>query len=668
MTTVYVDHGAYAAYAATPTWATPQDGDGSATTASATSSTVAVVFTANATAASSSVTVCGVVFSAISGANSGLNFQVGASLSATLDNLVTQINACTTAVGAGVADNGTPQLRNLVFARKTGTDTLEVMSRHGSTRCNGATNINWKTTAANWTSSTTLPASFAGGVGGCWGYLFNHAATIWASAVAIGGYGVWAAALPYMGAINAGDVVKVRSGKTLTLSTNTNVTWTMAAMGSAGSPVRFDIDDSSVWSDGTDPVLKITESHTGNTLKTWGHLVSTFAHINAKQYSGGQRNLVVESTGNGPTIPVTAIMYGGPVRFDNLDIYCPGTPTASPGPQSSCMAQFLAGSITATAGVSSVFKNCRVVQPGQAPSANTYALIYQGVNVASRADFINCEFSLTAPSTAWVHTLSPNSGGQSICVQLDSCVFTGFVSGSRLLSTSVPSPALGQVLFAKNCSYGGITVLGPTYMGLGSGVLNVGMMGFYSSSQYGNREFVIDRAGKLYVEWVAAKGRPTLNAKLHDGVTPWSIYATTTATAANIGRHSPAELPRIGKAIPAGYLLAEAVRTFRLNFLLESNLSWTKQDISLLIDYIGTDDVPRTLDTYDATAGALSTDATSEWSATTWNGQTWNPKYFSVTTPVAVKAGTEVGIYVRIHTTCSADTRGVIIDPEIVIT
>ena len=112
----------------------------------------------------------------------------------------------------------------------------------------------------------------------CWrcrrvlGYLFNHAATIWASAVAIGGYGVWAAALPYMGAINAGDVVKVRSGKTLTLSTNTNVTWTMAAMGSAGSPVRFDIDDSSVWSDGTDPVLKITESHTGNTLKTWGHL------------------------------------------------------------------------------------------------------------------------------------------------------------------------------------------------------------------------------------------------------------------------------------------------------------------------------------------------------------------------------------------------------------
>ena len=109
-------------------------------------------------------------------------------------------------------------------------------------------------------------------------------------------------------------------------------------------------------------------------------------------------------------------------------------------------------------------------------------------------------------------------------------------------------------------------MLGPTYMGLGSGVLNVGMMGFYSSSQYGNREFVIDRAGKLYVEWVAAKGRPTLNAKLHDGVTPWSIYATTTATAANIGRHSPAELPRIGKAIPAGYLLCRSSTHIPIEF------------------------------------------------------------------------------------------------------
>lgn len=636
-----------------PVWGSAQDGDGTASTAG-TPSTASIVFTG--APSTGSIAVCGVTLSP----------TWGASATTAADALAAAINASTTTITGPATFTTFSQLRNHIYARGPSTGaaagTCELMTRQAAAHTGTAITH----TLNNVSSGGTI--SFSGGTGGCWGYLFNPIVTAWKSGVAVGGYGVWAAAVPYCGSMSAGDVVKVRSGKTITLATNTSVTWTMAAMGSAGSPVRFDIDDSSVWSDGSDPVLKIAEAHTGNTLKTWGHLVTTFAHINAKQYSGGQRNLVIESTGNGPTIPVTAINYGGPVRFDNLDIYCPGTPTATPGPQASCMAQFLAASVTATAGVSSVFKNCRIVQPGQAPSANTYGLIYQGVNVASRADFINCEFSLTAPSAAWVHTLSPNSGGQSICVQLDSCVFTGFVSGSRLVSTSVPSPSLGQVLFAKNCSYGGITVFGPTYLGLGSGVLDVGLMGFYSSSQYGNREFVVDRAGKMYVEWVQAKGRPTLSAKLHDGVTPWSIYATTTASSSNIGRHSPAELPRIGKAIPASYLLAEAARTFRLNFLLESNLSWTKQDISLLIDYVGTDDIPRTFDTYDAAAGALSTDATSEWSATSWNGQTWNPKYFSVTTPVSVKAGTEVGIYVRIHTTCSADTRGVIIDPEVVIT
>ena len=220
----------------------------------------------------------------------------------------------------------------------------------------------------------------------------------------------------------------------------------------------------------------------------------------------------------------------------------------------------------------------------------------------------------------------------------DSCVFSGFVSGSGLISSSPGAYALGQALLARNCSFGGITIFGPTFMALGSGDTDVGLTGLYVSSQYGNREFAIDRMGKMYAEWNASKGRPTLNAKLHDGVTRGASTPRRQPRLQISAGTPPVELPRIGKAIPASYLLAEAARTFRLNFLLESNLSWTKQDISLLIDYIGTDDVPRTLDTYDAAEGALSTDATSEWSATSWNGQTWNPKYFSVTTSVSVKS------------------------------
>lgn len=635
-----------------PVWGSAQDGDGTAST-TGTPSTASIVFTG--APSTGSIAVCGVTLSP----------TWGASATTAADALAALINSTTTAITGPATFTTLSQLRNVLYARGPSTGaaaaTCEIMTRQAAAHTGTAITH----TLNNVSSGATI--AFSGGTGGCWGYLFNPVVAAWKSAVGVGGYGVWAAALPYCGSMAAGDIVKVRSGRTITLATNANVTWTMAAMGSAGSPVRFDIDDSSVWSDGTDPVLKITETHTSNSTKTWAALATTVAHINAKQYAGGQRNLVLEATGNGPTTITTSIQYGTPIRFENVDLYCPGTLTASPGPQASCSAQFTGAAVISTSGSSSVLKNCRIVQPGQAPSAAQYGLIYQSANNNARVEMIGCEFVLTAPSTAWTHTTGPFNATAQNRILLDSCVFTGFVSGSRLISSSVAACSANQSLYARNCSFGGITVLGPTYMGLGSGDLETGA-GVYVISQYGNREFAIDRNGKFYVEWQSVKGRPTLNARLHDGTTPWSIYVTTTATAANISRHSPAELPRIGKAIPSNADLTEGARTFRLNFLLESNLTWTKQDISILVDYIGTDDVPRSFDTYDFDAAALSTDGTSTWSATTWNGQTWNPKYFSVTTPTAVKASTEVGIYVRIHTTCSADTRGAIIDPEIVIT
>jgi len=644
------------------TWGVPQEGDGTASTAATASATVSVDMSGwTFSSGSSTFSVMGCTALTIgAGANSATNAQYSATYSTMLANIVAAINLATANTVNIPAGWTATQVRNAVYARANGNN-LELMSRVGSASLNTLVALAF----TNVTGSSSQ--SWANGSGGAWGWLFSHRATIWPSAIASGGYGVWAATVPFGGVIAAGDIVKVRSGKTITLATNSNVAWVMAAMGSAGSPVRFDIDDSSVWSDGTDPVLKITEAHTSNSTKTWSALATTFAHIAAKQYSGGQRNLVLEATGYGPTTITTSIQYGGPVRFENVDLYCPGTPTASPGPQASCAAQFSGITAISTSGISTVFKNCRILQPGQAPSAGQYGLIYQSGNNNARAEFVGCEFVLTAASSAWAHTTNPFNASAQNRILLDSCVFTGFVSGSRLISSSVPACASTQSLYARNCTFGGITVLGPTYMQLGTGDLETGA-GVYVISQYGNREFAIDRNGKFYAEWQAAKGRPTLSARLHDGTTPWSIYVTTTATAANIGRHSPAELPRIGKGVPTNAQLTEGVRTFRLNFLLESNLTWTKQDISLVIDYIGTDDVPRTVDTYDPDAGAISTDGTSTWSATTWNGQTWNPKYFSVTTPVAVKAGTEVGIYVRVHTTCSADTRGAIIDPEIVIT
>lgn len=655
--------GAYGQPAPVPAgamWAIPQEGDGTASTKATASATFSVnMSTWTFTSGSSSFSVMGCTALTISAAaNSATNAQYSATYATMLANIVAAINLAT-AVVTNIPAGWTPttKVRDAVFARVNGSS-LEVMTRSGSASYNGMTAM----TFTNVTSSSTK--TWASGSGGCWGWLFNHRATIWPSLVAIGGYGVWAAQNPLAGTIAPGDVVKVRAAPTITCTLNANFTWTMAAMGSANAPVRFDIDDGTVWAaDGAAPVLKMTAVHTSNSARVWSHLTTTYAHINAKQYSSGQRNLVFESTGNGALIPTIKINYGGPIRFDNLDLYCPGTPTASPGPIASGSAQLIA-SVSSGTGGGSIFNNVRLLQPGQAPGGPNYNPFFANGS-SSRAEFNSCEVNLTAASTAWANGVT-QINNTTVTQLFDSCRFIGFVSGSRIHPVNTYTAPEASVSF-RNCDMGNINVFGPSLLGSPAGELSAGNRGIFLSSQYGNQEFVLERTGRLYVEHNISQGRPTLNAKLIDGVTPWSIFAVPTTTPANISRISGVDLPRIGKLLPAAVDLAEAPRTFTLNFLLESNLSWTKQDISVVVDYMGTDGIIRTIHSYDPDGGALTT-ASDSWSSTSWNGQTWLKRKFSITTPVAVKESTQVGIYVRLHSAVANDTYGVIIDPEVLIT
>ena len=119
-------------------------------------------------------------------------------------------------------------------------------------------------------------------------------------------------------------------------------------------------------------------------------------------------------------------------------------------------------------------------------------------------------------------------------------------------------------------------------------------------------------------------------------------------------------------AVSTQFQSAEAPRTFTLNFLLESTTGWTKADVSILVTYVDTAGVARTVDTFDIDGAALDS-TTAAWSATSWNGQTWLKRKLEVTTPGNVKAESEVGIYVRIHTAAANDTLGIIICPEVLI-
>ena len=247
----------------------------------------------------------------------------------------------------------------------------------------------------------------------------------------------------------------------------------------------------------------------------------------------------------------------------------------------------------------------------------------------------------------------------------------GFVTGSRAFATGASMTGQDMGVTASNCDWGGIDVWGPNFLGSTytdpSGDSQPGASGFYSGSQFGYREFVYERPGGCYAEWRFSKGRPTLAGVLFDTATPWSIYAVPGSVAANVHRHNPVELPRINKILPGAGDLPVAARTFTINLLVESTLTWTKADLSALLTYQDSSGVIRTMSSYDPAGAALDA-STASWSATSWNGQTWLKRQFSFTTPVAVAAGSEVSLVLRFHTTSASEATGIIIDPEVVVT
>lgn len=181
----YLVHGAYT-YAATPTWGVPQEGDGTATTASTAAATCAVDLSgATFVSGSSTISVMGATALTVSGsANSATNVQYSATLTTMIDNIVTVINTLATATIVNrPAGWHNPQIRDAVFARRVG-NTIELMTRSGSASWNTLTAITW----ANVSGASA--GTWSGGAGGCWGWLFNDLAqgTIWPSAWAQGTY------------------------------------------------------------------------------------------------------------------------------------------------------------------------------------------------------------------------------------------------------------------------------------------------------------------------------------------------------------------------------------------------------------------------------------------------------------------------------------------------
>lgn len=242
---VFCDHGVYTrAFGLNPAyggadWAKPQDGDGT-TTGAATATSVASILVNAQPSAGNLLTICGVTFGATSGGT--INYTIGASTSATADNIAAAINAATTQVPVGVALSR-PTIRNLMYAVAS-SNTVHIMMRVGSTTLNHATNSNVALSHSGWSTPPTF-GQFAGGNSGCWGYLINVSAVGASNSIAAGAYGLLVSE-PVVRTVALTQLdflwVRTESGKTITLPSGTHL-----ARGNVGFPLNVIFDTNTKW-------------------------------------------------------------------------------------------------------------------------------------------------------------------------------------------------------------------------------------------------------------------------------------------------------------------------------------------------------------------------------------------------------------------------------------
>lgn len=624
MAEYYVDHGAYAAQGsiglnAPTTWGVPQEGDGASKDAATEAATAFVSFSATPT--SGTISVCGVSISTTGVLSAG-------SADAAANALATNINATTTTVAAGVA-LGVPQLRNLVYARGPSggapAGTCQIMSRVGSAKTNYSDNTNWLIAhTLNNSTETAGNRQFAGGSGGCWGWVINPSAIGASSSIAAGAYGLIGTSKPMLTATNADlaitDPVHSRNNKTIDLSSNTGVSMT-------GLPnLNFLVDDGTVWSgDSTSGVLSVTFASAGADvpLHIGASASSPTRKIGARR-RGKLRFHFRSSSGGGFMTVKSEASSGNPsVLLFNTEISEAITIPAAVG------IRFANANVTYLH-----LEDCDILYPVARSTWYTGQLI--GGTILGLIQLVGCSIvanhnSVTDPGPLFQGSFV--AGGNRNLVRFSGCRVSGWSSGDYKVFGTITSPENGAFI-AENCQ--GVRLDASSYVGL-----------FGASDGARGDEFIrqhihnsLDIGGAFrhenlrgVSEWIPGANFPTLGAVTPGGVA-WSMRMLWAGTAGRIAPATPYE----GLPFEQFFREADAVKTLTLELLIPNAITPTEQHMQLSVTYI--DEFGNIQREKGAIGTATLATSTAAW---TLNGLSGYSKYkIALTTAQKIKQNTRV--------------------------
>lgn len=629
-----------------PVWGAAQDGDGEAIGA-ATPATAEVVF--SGVPSSGAIAVLGVTLSV--------------SWSASADNcanlLAAAINASTATAAGPASFTAKSQVRNHVYARGPANGapagTCQIMTRQGSASHNGLIAVTH--TLNNVSSAGTI--TFSGGASGAWGWIASGS-TMWPSGIAVGTYGLFCTTR-FCGTLNGGDVVHIRRGARVYVPGGTAMIMQLPACGSANSRVVFRIDEGVKWP--TDPA---------------DEYVLIARHLSASSSAG---------LGFGASASTQYIDIEGTRRSDDdyslriYDVDGIGRVLQAPGVYQVIGADFyskdkttLDGYGASLTGANDGWRFTRSRFRRQAQTTNETFLVSPAgsgrCHLVCTDVIFDCG-SPTAPQLGEIDWLNSNS--YQCTLELNGCRFVGYLPGSKLFKGNVTYSSAVRAVLGRNCDLGNISVLGPNFVSVAGGPdsrRNV-PNGVYLTSQVGGQDFLLDTPYGM-AAWLSNRSFPTLDGRLRDGVTPWSLQIVPSVVAGNLSHSRPFETPRFAKinTLPTG------VRTITVEFGLEQSLAWTSADISIAVEYEDANGIV-CIDSLDVTGSALVT-STAPWTNASGgqftysdSGDVFFNKYkISLTTPTAILGADapdgierEIGVVVRVHRSVADTTKMLFVDP-----
>lgn len=647
MADYYVDHGAYPAYAAAPTWNEAQDGDGKAT-GLAIPATAYISFS-NAPS-SGTISVCGVTVSTT-------GVVAAASADAAANALATNINATTGTVAAGVA-TGTPQLRDLLYARGPSggapSGTCQLMSRVGSADFNYATTAAWAlATTFNNVSSSAVNHQFSGGASGVWGYLVNTS-TVWPSAKTAGNYGAWlhgAGYQPHHGPATLtleSDRIFVRTrGQYITMPTNTGIT----NFGRSEATYVYDngTGDVAAWNGDSSPLTITIMNTSGGYVRR--QPPSTNYRVREMCKTLGRVVFIADGSGSS----ITAWLGY------NAITYC---------------AEGLDFKDTATSGASYSYK----LIEGLTPYAS-----YR-ISKCRHTFFRNVFFSpdpnlgstnnaeCVVEDTDYVWTSLSSSPGVPMTVASQpgnvrfsyiSCRFTGLPSPVKLFGgTFYPTNAVALIGDSCTGCDNANTLLGIT----GSGYAQRAELLYMLLQNLGPKRAFRLETTRGYSDWFPDQGYPTYDSQLPDGTywsyrTSWSNITYTSTTAGAVTPISPLIMMRSAKTVVSA---GKSVVTVDLMLDGAYANAITYGHIEAVVSYVSAVDGKRkSASTYDPASSTPIQASTAQWNTGSYG--THVPRKLLCTLPDDIQLGTEVEVTVRAVRPAPSATQYVFTNPEVAL-